>query len=91
MGRWWPIRRPESTSAFASAEPRKHGGQIFRADIEMLADTPPEHRGGHVAAAALFLRFVQHVEDDALLAREAITDVGQHVFDSFHRRQNRNV
>jgi len=52
----------------------------------MLANAAPEHHCRHVAAAALFLRFVQHIEDDALLASEAITDVGQHVFDSFQVR-----
>src|SRR5262245_53846790 len=41
---------------FARAEPRKHRGQIFRADIEVLADAAPEHRRRHIAAAALFLR-----------------------------------
>ena len=71
---------------FARAEPSEHGGQILRADIEVLADAAPEHRRGHVAAAALFLRFLQDVEDDALLASEAIADVGQHVVDSFHVR-----
>src|SRR5262245_14419699 len=84
MRRWWPIRRPESTSAFARAEPSKHRGQIFRADIEVLAHATPEHRGRHVADAALLLGLVQHMEDDALLASEAVTDVGQNVFDRFH-------
>src|SRR5262245_57886297 len=83
--RWWPIGWPESTSVFASPEPRKHRRQIFGADVEVLADAAPEHHGRHVAAAPLFLRLVQNVEHDALLAREAVADVGHEILDRLHR------
>lgn len=42
----------------------------------MLADAAPQHRGGDIAIAAFFLRFIQDPQDDPLLAGQSITDVG---------------
>jgi hypothetical protein len=56
---------------------RQHFREIFRADVKMLADPPPQHRGRHVAASALQLRLLHYVQDHPLLAGQAITNVRQ--------------
>jgi hypothetical protein len=49
----------------------------------MFADPAPQHRGGDVAAAALFLGIVQDLEHDALAAGEAVANIRQEVGDRF--------
>src|SRR5690606_36612006 len=61
----------------ARPEPCEHLGQLVRADVEVLADAAPKHRGRNGMVAPLLLRLVQHVEDDALLARQPVASVGQ--------------
>src|SRR5689334_22140775 len=63
----------------ATAESGEHLGEILRADVEMLANPPPQHGRGDVAAAAFFLCLVQHPEHHTLLAGESIAHVGQKV------------
>ena len=64
-------------------QPRQHGGEVFGADVKVLAHPSPQHGRGDVAAAAFLLRLVQDPEDHALLAREAVAHIGQEIADVF--------
>src|SRR5690606_9505644 len=70
--------------SLAGAEPREHQRKLFRADVEVLADPSPQHGRRHVAIAALLLRLMKHVQDDALLMGEPVANVGQDVFERVH-------
>lgn len=65
-------------------ESREHFRQLLRADIEMFAHPSPQHCGRHVAITALFLRLVEHIEDDPLSPVQTIANVGESVI--FGRR-----
>jgi hypothetical protein len=66
------------------AELREHFGETLGADVEVLADPSPQHRSGDVGIAALLLQLVQYVKYNALLAGQAIADIGYPVV--VHRR-----
>ena len=70
-----------SGPGFAGAQARQHGRQVIGTDVDVLAHPPPQHGRGDVAAATFLLRFVQHPEDHALLAREPVAHVGEKVVD----------
>lgn len=61
---------------FARAQPRKHQRKILRADVEVFTHPAPQHDGRDISTAAFLLRFVQHPQDHALFASQAIADVG---------------
>src|SRR3970282_80919 len=68
------------------AQAREHRREVFGTDVEVLAYAAPEHRRGDVAAAALLLGLVENVQDDSLLASQAVADIGQGVVRVTHRR-----
>src|SRR6185295_11863919 len=65
--------------ALAGSELGEQLGEPLRTDVEVFADAAPQHRRRHVVVAAFFLQLTEHVEHDALLARQAIADVGYSV------------
>ena len=63
--------------SLSSPQPRKHRGEILRADIEIFTNPAPQHRGGHIPVTTLLLRFVKYVEHDPFGAREPVPNVGK--------------
>jgi hypothetical protein len=69
---WWVIDVKGAGAvagggSLACAEPREHLREIFRADIEVFADSSPQHRCRNVPVAALRLDFPKTVQDHSLL------------------------
>jgi phosphopentomutase len=58
-------------------QPLQRRHELCLADVDALDDAAVEHRGRHTRATALALGLGEHVQDDALEARQAIADVGQ--------------
>jgi len=65
----------------AGSEPREHGGQFVRRNVDVLADPSPQHCRGDIAAISFLLGFVQHPKDHALLARQPVANIGQEIAD----------
>src|SRR6478735_2104316 len=59
-------------------EARENRRKLFGADVEVFANSSPQHCGGDVAAAALLLRLLQDHENDAFAMIQSIADIGQH-------------
>lgn len=70
--------------SLAGAKLREHLGESLRADVEVLANASPQHRSRNVGVAALLLQLMQQVKHNALLARQAVADIGYPVV--AHRR-----
>src|SRR6201999_1924191 len=66
-------------ASLTRAEAREHFRKCFRTDVEIFADSAPQHRGWDVAVTALLLRLVQDVQHYPLFAGKSVADVGDTV------------
>jgi hypothetical protein len=78
------VSRNFTMCSLPRSELREHLGETLRADVEVLANASPQQRRRDVGSATLLLQLMQYVKHNALLARQAVADIGYPVV--VHRR-----